>query len=53
MWGEVPFSESAVGKLAKYKKCGLVFTLTAYDEDGTIPIADDGIVDVMTPVTGR
>lgn len=35
------YSESSIGKRAKCKKCGTVFTLEPEDDEGPIPLADD------------
>ncbi|UCC29569.1 MAG: rhomboid family intramembrane serine protease [Phycisphaerales bacterium] len=35
------YSESSIGKRAKCKKCGAVFTLKPEDDDGPIPLTDD------------
>ena len=35
------FPESSIGKRAKCKKCGSVFTLEPEDDQGPIPLADD------------
>ncbi|MDO8632069.1 MAG: hypothetical protein Q7R41_16420 [Phycisphaerales bacterium] len=45
------FADSAVGKKAKCKRCGAVFTLEA--DDGPIPIADDPPDVSDSPLTDR
>lgn len=35
------YPESSIGKRAKCKKCGTIFTLKPEDDEGPIPIADD------------
>ena len=35
------YGESSIGKRARCKKCGTVFTLTPEDEEGPIPLSDD------------
>lgn len=39
------FPDSALGKRAKCKKCGAVFTLEPEEDEGAIPIAEPGIED--------
>jgi hypothetical protein len=46
------FPESAVGKRAKCKKCGTIIVLEGEDE-GAIPIADDGFMDEMAAAAER
>lgn len=35
------YAESSIGKRARCKKCGAVFTLTPEDDEGVIPLADE------------
>lgn len=46
------FPESAIGKRAKCKKCGTIIVLEGEDE-GPIPIADDGYMDEMAAAAKR
>ena len=39
------FPESAVGKRAKCKKCGVIFTIEPEEDAGPIPLADEGAED--------
>jgi len=38
------YPESSIGKRAKCKKCGTIFTLKPEDNEGPIPIADDSVM---------
>ncbi|MHC5035592.1 MAG: zinc ribbon domain-containing protein [Planctomycetota bacterium] len=47
------FPDSALGRRVKCKKCGVVFKLTGKEDDGTIPIADEGLMGEMATAAER
>ncbi len=47
------FPDSALGRRAKCKKCGVLFKLTGKDDDATIPIAEEGLMGEMAAAADR
>jgi hypothetical protein len=47
------FPDSALGRRVKCKKCDVVFKLTGKDDDGTIPIAEEGLMGEMAAAADR